>query len=53
MTIHSEYIMNLIGAGKSTLLDILALKSKSGLITGEILYNGKLLKRKQIRNIIG
>lgn len=41
------------GAGKSTLLDLLARKSKTGSVTGEILVNGKKVGDSEYRRVVG
>lgn len=41
------------GAGKTTLLDILAMKNKSGTVSGDILVNGVFMDYEKYRNIIG
>jgi ABC-type multidrug transport system ATPase subunit len=46
-------IMGPSGAGKSTLLDILAGKSKSGEVQGDILVNGKRIQPKTFKNLAG
>ncbi|KAJ3130584.1 hypothetical protein HK101_005054, partial [Irineochytrium annulatum] len=46
-------IMGGSGAGKTTLLDILAGKSKTGTVAGDILVNGKKIKHDDYRSIIG
>ena len=46
-------IMGGSGAGKTTFLDILARKRKSGLVTGDILINGKFMEYEDYQNIIG
>jgi ABC-type multidrug transport system ATPase subunit len=48
-----DFIRMLLGAGKSTCLDIMALKHKNCEFSGEVLYNGRHLSRKQARNMIG
>lgn len=46
-------IMGASGAGKSTFLDILAKKTKRGVVTGEILVNGRKMTREKFRRIVG
>ncbi|KAJ3212142.1 hypothetical protein HDU67_004012 [Dinochytrium kinnereticum] len=46
-------IMGGSGAGKSTLLDILGKRNKSGIISGQILVNGKTMSHDEYRSIIG
>jgi ABC-type multidrug transport system ATPase subunit len=46
-------IMGPSGAGKSSCLDILAKKSKTGEVQGDIVVNGKPLSRRDFRRIIG
>lgn len=46
-------IMGGSGAGKTTFLDILARKNKSGIVTGEILVNGREMDLMHYRSIIG
>lgn len=46
-------IMGGSGAGKTTLLDILAKKSKRGVIKGKITVNGKEISDKHYRQVIG
>lgn len=41
------------GAGKSTFLDLLAKKSKQGTVGGSILVNGKLVKDREYRRVVG
>lgn len=46
-------IMGGSGAGKTTLLDILAGKTKSGLVEGNIYVNGKILSSSDYKKIVG
>lgn len=46
-------IMGGSGAGKTTLLDILAMKRKTGKVTGDIRVNGVLLPRKIFTKLVG
>ncbi|KAI9335039.1 hypothetical protein DFJ73DRAFT_852417 [Zopfochytrium polystomum] len=46
-------IMGGSGAGKTTFLDILARKSKTGKIRGEILVNGRTMSADEYKSIIG
>lgn len=46
-------IMGGSGAGKTTLLDILASKTKSGTVSGNIYVNGRLLLKSEYSNIVG
>ncbi|KAF5375765.1 hypothetical protein D9757_009009 [Collybiopsis confluens] len=46
-------IMGASGAGKSTLLDILARKSKRGIVSGEILINGRIVDDAEFRAVTG
>ncbi|KAL2912287.1 FAD-dependent urate hydroxylase [Polyrhizophydium stewartii] len=46
-------IMGGSGAGKTTFLDILARKSKSGIVSGEILVNGRFMDNQEYKSIIG
>lgn len=46
-------IMGGSGAGKTTLLDILAGKTKSGLVEGSIYVNGKILSLAEYKKIVG
>ncbi|KAI9224515.1 hypothetical protein BC828DRAFT_373293 [Blastocladiella britannica] len=46
-------IMGGSGAGKSTCLDILARRSKSGIVTGTILVNGRVLDRHEFAQMCG
>ncbi|KAL5039223.1 hypothetical protein BDV3_002607 [Batrachochytrium dendrobatidis] len=46
-------IMGGSGAGKTTLLDILARKNKSGMVSGEILINGRFMDNDDYKSIIG
>lgn len=46
-------IMGASGAGKSTLLDILARKSKSGKVSGEMYVNGRTIDNATFRRIEG
>ncbi|ORY79351.1 hypothetical protein BCR35DRAFT_291656 [Leucosporidium creatinivorum] len=41
------------GAGKSTFLDLLARKSKTGSVTGDILVNGKKVDNSEYRRVVG
>lgn len=41
------------GAGKSTLVDILAGKSKSGKISGEVLVDGRHVRASELRRFVG
>lgn len=41
------------GAGKSTFLDLLARKSKTGSVTGDILVNGKKVDNAEYRRVVG
>lgn len=41
------------GSGKTTLLDILARKSKKGVVTGTTLVNGQLVKDEDFREVVG
>ncbi|KAJ3086225.1 hypothetical protein HK102_013397 [Quaeritorhiza haematococci] len=50
---HVLAIMGPSGAGKSTLLDILAGKSKSGSIEGQILVGGRKTKPDELKRIAG
>lgn len=46
-------IMGASGAGKSTLLDILAKKTKRGLVRGSVTVNGKAVTSQQYRRLAG
>ncbi|MBW0461115.1 hypothetical protein O181_000830 [Austropuccinia psidii MF-1] len=46
-------IMGASGAGKSSLLDILAKKTKSGFVQGDILINGIQISNNQFKSLIG
>ncbi|KAI8331168.1 ABC transporter [Chlamydoabsidia padenii] len=46
-------IMGPSGAGKTTLLDILANRTKSGTVSGQVLVNGHCLSPRQYKNLIG
>ena len=46
-------IMGGSGAGKTTLLDILACKTKDGIVSGDIYVNGNKLNAKDFKKIIG
>jgi ABC-type multidrug transport system ATPase subunit len=46
-------ILGASGAGKSTCLDILGGKAKRGVVSGEILINGKRPTRQQYKRISG
>lgn len=46
-------IMGGSGAGKTTFLDILANKSKSGIVNGEILVNGRHVSAAEYKRVIG
>ncbi|KNE55746.1 hypothetical protein AMAG_01623 [Allomyces macrogynus ATCC 38327] len=46
-------IMGGSGAGKSTCLDILARRTKTGVIKGELLVNGRVLDRHEFRTMVG
>ncbi|PLW38508.1 hypothetical protein PCASD_13765 [Puccinia coronata f. sp. avenae] len=46
-------IMGASGAGKSSLLDILAKKSKSGFVAGDILVNDMQISNDQFKSLIG
>ncbi|KAJ3835049.1 hypothetical protein EV361DRAFT_798215 [Lentinula raphanica] len=46
-------VMGASGAGKSTLLDILARKSKRGIVGGEILINGRIVNDAEFRAVTG
>lgn len=46
-------IIGASGAGKSTFLDLLARKSKSGTVSGEILVNGKVVSASEYRRVVG
>lgn len=46
-------IMGGSGAGKTTLLDILAMKRKTGDVSGSIRVNGKVVSRKDYTKLIG
>ncbi|KAH8553328.1 ABC transporter [Umbelopsis sp. PMI_123] len=46
-------IMGASGAGKTSLLDILAKRTKSGLVGGEIYVNGHVIPNSQYKKVIG
>ncbi|KAI8096551.1 putative ABC transporter [Halteromyces radiatus] len=46
-------IMGPSGAGKTTLLDILANRTKSGTVSGQVLVNGHQLSPRQYKSLIG
>ncbi|KAJ3297942.1 hypothetical protein HK104_011342 [Borealophlyctis nickersoniae] len=46
-------IMGASGAGKTTFLDILARRSKAGVVSGEILVNGKFISDQEFRSVVG
>ncbi|ORY03173.1 ABC transporter [Basidiobolus meristosporus CBS 931.73] len=46
-------IMGASGAGKTTFLDILARKNKSGLVTGDIYVNGRVVSDSQFKRVVG
>jgi ABC-type multidrug transport system ATPase subunit len=46
-------IMGSSGAGKTTCLDILAGKTKRGIVSGDLLINGKVPTREQFKRISG
>ena len=46
-------IMGASGAGKSTFLDILARKSKRGIVSGTTLVNGREVSDAEFKNVIG
>jgi len=46
-------IMGASGAGKSSLLDILAKKSKTGFVTGDILVNDMQISNDQFKSLLG
>ncbi|KAK2463756.1 hypothetical protein APHAL10511_004249 [Amanita phalloides] len=46
-------VMGASGAGKSTLLDILARKSKRGIVSGMILVNGREVPDEQFKAVVG
>ncbi|KAK9712006.1 FAD-dependent urate hydroxylase [Basidiobolus ranarum] len=46
-------IMGASGAGKTTFLDILARKNKSGLVTGDIFVNGRVVTDSQFKRVVG
>ncbi|ORZ12015.1 hypothetical protein BCR42DRAFT_332368 [Absidia repens] len=46
-------IMGPSGAGKTTLLDILANRTKSGTVSGQVLVNGHQLSPRQYKQLIG
>ncbi|KAK9708293.1 FAD-dependent urate hydroxylase [Basidiobolus ranarum] len=46
-------IMGASGAGKTTFLDILARKNKSGLVTGDIFVNGRIVSDSQFKRVVG
>ncbi|ORX57394.1 hypothetical protein DM01DRAFT_1334019 [Hesseltinella vesiculosa] len=46
-------IMGPSGAGKTTLLDILAHRTKSGTVSGQVLVNGQKIPSRQYKHLIG
>ncbi|KAG8980991.1 hypothetical protein FRC05_003890 [Tulasnella sp. 425] len=46
-------IMGASGAGKSTFLDILARKQKRGIVSGEVLVNGRAIPDSEFKKVMG
>ncbi len=46
-------IMGASGAGKSTFLDILARKRKRGIVSGEVLVNGRVIPDQEFKRVVG
>lgn len=46
-------IMGASGAGKSTFLDILARKRKRGVVSGEVLVNGRIIPDEEFKKVVG
>jgi ABC-type multidrug transport system ATPase subunit len=49
----ADVVLCYLGAGKTTCLDILASRLKRGLVSGEIMVNGRIPTRSQFKKISG